>query len=73
MEVSFVELENAVHKLEEENYKLRFLVGEYQNQITQLETESSKKSDRILQLQEKNLRAVVSTPGERLHFSTRCR
>lgn len=58
------ELENAVHKLEEENVNLKFLFGEYQQQIAQLETESSKKSDRILQLQEKNLRAVVTTPGK---------
>nr|XP_045584865.1 centrosomal protein of 135 kDa-like isoform X2 [Procambarus clarkii] len=59
------ELQNALQKLKEENQSLRFLAGEYQRQIEELETESSKKNDRILQLQEKNLRAVVTTPGGR--------
>ncbi|XP_069953846.1 centrosomal protein of 135 kDa isoform X2 [Cherax quadricarinatus] len=57
------ELQNALQKLEEENRNLRFLAGEYQRKIEELEVESSKKNSRILQLQEKNLRAVVTTPG----------
>ncbi|XP_071548097.1 uncharacterized protein [Panulirus ornatus] len=59
------ELQNAVQKLEEENRNLRFLAGEYQRQIQQLDAESRQKNDRIIQLQEKNLRAVVTTPGGR--------
>ncbi|KAK7083846.1 hypothetical protein SK128_028621, partial [Halocaridina rubra] len=59
------ELQNAIQKLEEENRDLRFLAGEYQLQIKDLEVESRNKSDKILQLQEKNLKAVVSTPGGR--------
>ncbi|XP_042218516.1 centrosomal protein of 135 kDa-like isoform X2 [Homarus americanus] len=59
------ELQNALQKLEEENRNLRLLAGEYQRQKEELEAESSKKNDKILQLQEKNLRAVVTTPGGR--------
>lgn len=58
------ELQNALQKLEKENRDLRFLAGEYQRQIEVLEAESRRKSDRILQLQEKNLQAVISTPGQ---------
>ncbi|XP_064100884.1 cingulin-like [Macrobrachium nipponense] len=57
------ELHNALQKLEEENQDLRFIVGEYQRKIEDLESEARKKTEKILQLQEKNLKAVVSTPG----------
>ncbi|XP_066943148.1 centrosomal protein of 135 kDa-like isoform X1 [Macrobrachium rosenbergii] len=59
------ELQNVLQKLEEENQDLRFIVGEYQRKIEDLESESRKKTEKILQLQEKNLKAVVSTPGGR--------
>ncbi|XP_042874854.1 golgin subfamily A member 4-like isoform X2 [Penaeus japonicus] len=59
------ELQNALQKLEKENRDLRFLAGEYQRQIEVVEAESRRKSDKILQLQEKNLQAVISTPGGR--------
>lgn len=52
-----------MEKLAEENRGFRFLVGEYQRQIEELEAESRKKGERILQLQERNRRAVVTTPG----------
>ncbi|XP_076058055.1 uncharacterized protein LOC143035212 [Oratosquilla oratoria] len=58
-------LEEQVKKLDAENQDLRFLVGEFKNQIKGLEVESRKKSDKILQLQEKNLKAVITTPGGR--------
>ncbi|XP_068231559.1 centrosomal protein of 135 kDa-like [Palaemon carinicauda] len=59
------ELQNALQKLEEENQDLRFIVGEYQRKTEDLELESRKKTERILQLQEKNLKAIVNTPGGR--------
>lgn len=51
--------------MEHENADLRFLNNQYVHKLRSLEKESKQKSDRILQLQEKNFHAVVQTPGGR--------
>ncbi|XP_076351829.1 uncharacterized protein LOC143247486 isoform X2 [Tachypleus tridentatus] len=56
-------LKRSLQKLECENADLRFLNTQYLQRIKYLEEESQAKSDKIMQLQEKNLQAVVQTPG----------
>ncbi|KAK3100318.1 hypothetical protein FSP39_018085 [Pinctada imbricata] len=57
------ELKASLRKLEHENADLKFLNNQYVHKVRQMEKESKEKSDRILQLQEKNFHAVVQTPG----------
>ncbi|XP_052794849.1 centrosomal protein of 135 kDa-like isoform X3 [Mya arenaria] len=57
------ELKASLRKLEHENADLKFLNNQYVHKVRGLERESKEKSDRILNLQEKNFHAVVSTPG----------
>lgn len=58
------ELKASLRKLEHENADLIFLNNQYVHKVKQLEKESREKSDRILNLQEKNFHAVVQTPGK---------
>lgn len=58
-----IDMKSAIHKLENENQDLRFLNTQYVKKIKDLEKESKQKSDHIQNLQEKNLQAVVETPG----------
>ena len=53
----------AIRKLENENSDLKFLNSQYVHKVRALEKESKHKSDRIQELQDKNLHAVVETPG----------
>ena len=62
--IFITELKASLRKLEHENADLKFLNNQYVHKVKQLEKESKQKSDRILQLQEKNFQAVVQTPGE---------
>lgn len=57
------DMKASVRKLEHENADLRFLNNQYVHKLRSQEKESKQKSDRILQLQEKNFHAVVQTPG----------
>ena len=57
------DMKATLRKLEHENADLRFLNNQYIHKLRGLEKESKQKSDRILQLQEKNFHAVVQTPG----------
>ena len=59
------ELKASLRKLEHENADLKFLNTQYVHKVKALEKESSEKSGRISDLQEKNLHAVVETPGGR--------
>ena len=59
------ELKASLRKLEHENADLRFLNNQYVHKLRALEKESKAKTDKILQLQEKNFHAVVQTPGRR--------
>ena len=58
-----IDMKSAIHKLENENQDLKFLNTQYVKKIKDLEKESKQKSDHIQNLQEKNLQAVVETPG----------
>ncbi|XP_071951529.1 centrosomal protein of 135 kDa-like isoform X2 [Antedon mediterranea] len=58
-------LKSSIRKLEHENADLRFLNTQYVHKVRTVEKESKQKSDRIAQLQEKNFKAVVQTPGGR--------
>lgn len=57
------DLKTRIRKLEHENADLRFLNSQYVHKVRSLEQDSKSKADKILQLQEKNLHAVVQTPG----------
>ncbi|XP_054645594.1 centrosomal protein of 135 kDa isoform X2 [Dunckerocampus dactyliophorus] len=59
------ELKTRVRKLEHENCDLKFLNNQYMHKVRCLEKDGKAKAERILQLQEKNLQAVVQTPGGR--------
>ena len=59
----YLDLKSTVRKLEHENADLRFLNNQYIHKMHSLELDSKQKTERILQLQEKNFHAVVQTPG----------
>ena len=59
------DLKTALRRLEHENTDLKFLNTQYMQKLLIKEKESTAKSERILQLQEKNSQAVVHTPGGR--------
>ena len=58
------DLKASLRKLEHESADLKFLNNQYVHKVRALEKESKTKTDRILQLQEKNFHAVVQTPGQ---------
>ena len=57
------DLKIALRRLEHENNDLKFLNTQYMQKLLNKEKESQAKSERILQLQEKNSQAVIHTPG----------
>uniref|UniRef100_A0A3Q0SYU5 Centrosomal protein 135 n=1 Tax=Amphilophus citrinellus TaxID=61819 RepID=A0A3Q0SYU5_AMPCI len=57
------ELKTHIRKLDHETTDLKFLNNQYVHKVRCLEKDSKAKSERIQQLQEKNLQAVVQTPG----------
>ncbi|CAL8287618.1 unnamed protein product [Arctogadus glacialis] len=59
----FRELKSHVRKLENDTTDLKFLNNQYVHKVRCLEKDSKTKSERIQQLQEKNMQAVVQTPG----------
>ncbi|XP_028406798.1 centrosomal protein of 135 kDa-like isoform X2 [Dendronephthya gigantea] len=59
------ELKSSLRKIEHENADLKFLNTQYVHKVKALEKDSSEKTLRISELQEKNLHAVVETPGGR--------
>lgn len=64
-----------MRKSEHEAADLKFLNNQYTHKIRILEKENKAKTEKIQQLQEKNLQAVVQTPGTLpdyvVHFTTR--
>lgn len=58
------ELKAHITKLDHENIELKFLNNQYVHKFRCMEKDSKAKSERIQQLQEKNMQAVVQTPGE---------
>ncbi|XP_054409974.1 centrosomal protein of 135 kDa isoform X2 [Pongo abelii] len=57
------ELKTSLKKCARETADLKFLNNQYVHKLKLLEKESKAKNERIQQLQEKNLHAVVQTPG----------
>ncbi|KAJ8333305.1 hypothetical protein SKAU_G00422010 [Synaphobranchus kaupii] len=59
------EQKKSIRKLEQEMCDLKFLNNQYVHKVRSLEKDCKAKTERIQQLQEKNLQAVVQTPGGR--------
>ena len=57
------ELKASLRRLEHENADLKFLNTQYMQKLRSQEKESQAKTDKILELQEKNFQAVIQTPG----------
>ncbi|XP_018431235.1 PREDICTED: centrosomal protein of 135 kDa [Nanorana parkeri] len=57
------DLKASLRKFEHQTADLKFLNNQYVHKIRSMEKESKAKTERIQQLQEKNLQAVVQTPG----------
>lgn len=68
----WLELKAFIRKLDHETSDLKFLNNQYVHKVRALEKDSKAKSERIQQLQEKNMQAVVQTPGrmKRLTYYT---
>lgn len=62
--VFFLELKTHIRKLDHETSDLKFLNNQYAHKVRCLEKDSKAKAERIQQLQEKNMQAVVQTPGK---------
>ncbi len=60
---SLKDLKSKIHKVEHENSDLRFLNTQYLHKLRMIEKESKDKSKKILELQDKNLQAVIQTPN----------
>uniref|UniRef100_A0A9J8BN63 Centrosomal protein 135 n=1 Tax=Cyprinus carpio carpio TaxID=630221 RepID=A0A9J8BN63_CYPCA len=58
-----IKLKAYIRKLDHETSDLKFLNNQYVHKVRSLEKDSKAKTERILQLQEKNMQAVVQTPG----------
>uniref|UniRef100_UPI00398F6C8A centrosomal protein of 135 kDa n=1 Tax=Pristiophorus japonicus TaxID=55135 RepID=UPI00398F6C8A len=59
------DLKYTIRKLEHDTADLKFLNNQYVHKVRSVEKESKAKNEKIQQLQEKNLQAVVQTPGGR--------
>lgn len=57
------ELKTTLKKCSHETADLKFLNNQYVHKLQLLERESKAKNEKIQQLQEKNLQAIVQTPG----------
>lgn len=57
------ELKTHIRRLDHETTDLKFLNNQYVHKVRCLEKDSKAKAERIQQLQEKNMQAVVQTPG----------
>lgn len=62
--LSLEDLKASLRRIEHETSDLKFLNNQYIHKIKVLEKEAKAKTEKIQQLQEKNLQAVVQTPGE---------
>ncbi|XP_009072711.1 PREDICTED: centrosomal protein of 135 kDa [Acanthisitta chloris] len=59
------DLKASLRRAEHDTSDLKFLNNQYVHKIKMLEKENKTKTEKIQQLQEKNLQAVVQTPGGR--------
>ena len=65
LDIKIRDLKETVRKLEHENSDLKFLNSQYVHKVRALEKDLRSRTERIQDLQEKNLHAVVETPGGR--------
>ena len=66
------ELKASLRRLEHESADLKFLNTQYLQKLRTQEKESLNKTEKILELQEKNFQAVIQTPGgKRKHIPFR--
>uniref|UniRef100_H2Z636 Centrosomal protein of 135 kDa n=1 Tax=Ciona savignyi TaxID=51511 RepID=H2Z636_CIOSA len=65
LEATSKSLKASIRQLEHENADLRFLNSQFIQKVKVVERESASKTDAIQKLQEKNLQAVIQTPGGR--------
>ena len=65
LELKSKELKAVIRRLEHENTEWKFLNNQYMQRLITQEKESQTKSEKILELQEKNLQTVIQTPGGR--------
>lgn len=66
------ELKASLRRIEHENADIKFLNTQYLQKLRAQEKESLSKTDKILELQEKNFQAVIQTPGgKRKHIPFR--
>jgi len=64
-EIKVRDLKATLRRLDHENTDLKFLNTQYVQKIQVTEKESQVKSEKIIELQEKNLDAIIQTPGGR--------
>eukprot|EP00795_Rhopilema_esculentum_P000219 gene219-9856_t len=64
-EHKFKDLKEKLRKLEHENSDLKFLNSQYVHKVRALEKDLRSRTEKIQELHEKNLHAVVETPGGR--------
>lgn len=57
------EMKAILRRFEHENSDLKFLNTQYLQRLRSQEKESERKTEKILELQEKNFQAVIQTPG----------
>lgn len=62
-ELRMRELKAILRRYEHENADLKFLNTQYLQRLRAQEKESERKTEKILELQEKNFQAVIQTPG----------
>ena len=62
-ELRMREMKAVLRRFEHENADLKFLNTQYLQRLRAQEKESERKTEKILELQEKNFQAVIQTPG----------
>ena len=66
------ELKASLRRIEHENADIKFLNNQYLQKLRSQERESQSKTEKIIELQEKNFQAVIQTPGgKRKHIAFR--
>ncbi|ESO07945.1 hypothetical protein HELRODRAFT_190823 [Helobdella robusta] len=64
------ELKSLLKKLEQENTSFRYLNSQFEHKIKLMEVESKQKNEKIMELQDKNLQAIIQTSGNKKKSST---
>ena len=64
-EIKVRDLKANLRRLDHENTDLKFLNTQYVQKLQSIERESQAKSEKVVELQDKNLDAIIQTPGGR--------